>query len=213
MKRIRRFGRELLGTNEGKLVKVLHAQVDCAINGTELAHQLVNGRVDSGEARRAMAEIEHAGDHHRARLVDALGRSLVTPFDREDLFRLSRSIDDVLDNLRDFTREYDLYGSPDGSPCAPVMVAIEDGLQRLREAIGHMIEQPTSLTQGALSAKKVGNQVRQEYQAAMAVLLDTDEVTSELLKQRELLRRLDLVGLRIGESADALADGAMKRSH
>ena len=119
----------------------------------------------------------------------------------------------VLDNLRDFAREYDLYASPAGGPCAPVLLAIEDGLERLREAIGHMIKRPTSLTRGALAAKKVGNLVRQEYQEALSSLLDTDTVTPQLLKQRELLRRLDLVGLRIGESADALADGAMKRSH
>ena len=213
MRRIRRFGRELFGANESKLVKILHAQIDCALTGTRLAYELVEGRVDSEVARRRMGEIEHAGDRQRARLVDALSRSLVTPFDREDLFRLSRSIDDVLDNLRDFAREYDLYASPAGGPCAPVLLAIEDGLERLREAIGHMIKRPTSLTRGALAAKKVGNLVRQEYQEALSSLLDTDTVTPQLLKQRELLRRLDLVGLRIGESADALADGAMKRSH
>ena len=39
----------------------------------------------------------------------SLAGVLVTPVDREDLFRLSRSIDDVLDNLRDFVREWDLY--------------------------------------------------------------------------------------------------------
>jgi hypothetical protein len=39
------------------------------------------------------------------------------------------------------------------------------------------------------------------------------EVSTELLKRRELLRRLDVVGLRLGECADALSDAMLKRSH
>ena len=34
----------------------------------------------------------------------------------------------------------------------------------------------------------------------------------EVLKVREVLRRLDVVGLRIGEATDALSDAAVKRS-
>lgn len=47
---------------------------------------------------------------------------------------------------------------------------------------------------------------------AVAEVLDEPEVTPQMLKRRELLRRLDVVGLRLGEAADALADGAVKHS-
>jgi uncharacterized protein len=171
------------------------------------------GRTPPAKARTEMGAIEHLGDQHRSVLVEALSHALITPFDREDLFRLSRSIDDVLDNLRDFVREYDLFHAPPGEAFASVLVPIEEALVQLREAVGRILESPAGLTRGALAAKKVGNTVRQEYQTALAELFDASEVTMDVLKCRELLRRLDVVGLRLGESADALADGAMKRSH
>jgi hypothetical protein len=62
----------------------------------------------------------------------------------------------------------------------------------------------------ALGARK--NDIRQRYQTAMQAILD-EPLSTETLKRRELLRRLDVVGLRIREAADALADGAVKRSH
>ncbi len=46
--------------------------------------------------------------------------------------------------------------------------------------------------------------------ALIAELL-VGEVDVQMLRQRELLRRLDVVGLRFGEAADALADGSLKR--
>ncbi|MEX2550047.1 MAG: DUF47 family protein [Nitriliruptoraceae bacterium] len=213
MKRIGRLTRELLGSNEGTLVICLVAQIDAALAGVRLATDAVSGRITSDDARRRISIIEHEGDAHRADLVDALGRALVTPFDREDLFRLSRSIDDVLDNLRDLIREYDLFHAPPGRPFVPALEAIGCGLETLRAAVQHIVETPAELTRGALAAKKGGSQVRQEYQRALADLLDQHALDRELLKSRELLRRLDVIGLRLGEAADALADGAMKRSH
>jgi hypothetical protein len=42
-------------------------------------------------------------------------------------------------------------------------------------------------------------------------LFAADDVTMELIKRRELLRRLDVVGLRLIEAVDALSDGLLKR--
>ncbi|MGB9112968.1 MAG: hypothetical protein WCF24_09615 [Acidimicrobiales bacterium] len=39
----------------------------------------------------------------------------------------------------------------------------------------------------------------------------TEEVTPEVLKRRELLRRLDIVGLRLGEATDTFSDALVKR--
>jgi uncharacterized protein len=214
MRRLRAMISELLGTNESVLVSALQAQLEAALAGAEVAAAVVAGRIGSADAREVIGEIEHEGDHRRGELVNALAHALVTPFDREDLFRLSRSIDDVLDNTRDFVREYDLFDTSDGTIFVGVVAAVRDGLDRLLEAVQDLVERPSHLTRGALAAKKLGNQVRQEYQSALAELLAGDAVvTTDLLKRRELLRRLDVVGLRLGEAADALADGAMKRSH
>jgi predicted phosphate transport protein (TIGR00153 family) len=44
---------------------------------------------------------EHAGDLVVERIIRALDRSFVTPFDREDIHRLATSLDDVLDNMEE----------------------------------------------------------------------------------------------------------------
>lgn len=212
MRRVKGLVRKLAGSNEAELVASLHAQVGSALKGADLASAALTGRVSSDVARETMGEVEHEGDAFRADLITSLGHSLVTPFDREDLFRLSRSIDDVLDNLRDFVREYDLFGAPGGERFLPVLAAVSESLMCLGAAVTRIVAEPAGITRGALEAKKVGNQVRQAYQVALAELLE-EPLSTDLVKARELLRRLDVVGLRLGDAADALADGAMKRSH
>ncbi|TDU87996.1 hypothetical protein EV138_1535 [Kribbella voronezhensis] len=67
-------------------------------------------------------------------------------------------------------------------------------------------------TMTTLAVRKCAGRVRQLYQSSVADLFE-QEVSTDLLKRRELLRRLDVVGLRLGECADALSDAMLKRSH
>jgi uncharacterized protein len=194
------------------LVSRLNAQIDAAIAGADVAFEAISGQMDSLDAREKIGTIEHTGDAARGELIELLYSAFMTPIDREDLFRLSRSIDDILDNLRDFVREVDLLGVQDPLHFCDIIETVSEALERLREAVVHVLVDMASVPDTALAAKKSGNSIRQLYQVAIADVLN-GEFTSDTLKKRELLRRLDVVGLRIGEAADALADGAMKRSH
>src|SRR5512137_2000028 len=51
---------------------------------------------------------EKAADEARRILIDDLNRTFVTPFDREDIFALSRTIDDVLDYANSTVSELEI---------------------------------------------------------------------------------------------------------
>lgn len=202
---------DLSGRSQSELVDSLTGQVDAAIEAVLLAREATDGRVPTGQARTRMGELENTGDRHRFEVVMRLSRTLVTPIDREDLFRLSRSIDDILDNLRDFTRELDLFGPDVGSELLyPSLDAVGGALGEMRNAVVVLASEPGRASEGSLRTKKLVNEVRESYQLGLAELFDA-EFDGHTLKRRELLRRLDVVGLRIGEAADALADGGLKR--
>jgi uncharacterized protein Yka (UPF0111/DUF47 family) len=200
--------RELSRRSDADMTQLLLEQVGVGIQGARLARQAVCGALPSAAAREQMAAIEHHGDEARELLVTAVATSFVTPFDREDVFRVSRSIDDVVDNLRDFVRELDLFQAADHR-CAPVIDAVIDGLERLERALAGAASNEVHAR--TLAAKKACNNIRRAYERQLAELFDGD-VTADMLRRRELLRRLDVVGLRLGEAADAFADAAMKRA-
>jgi hypothetical protein len=209
---LRRRLRQLSGASDEELIGLLLDQVDATVRGARLARAAV-GPGGAGRAREEMRAVEHEGDRSRAELVERLGRSLVTPIDREDLFRLSRSVDDVLDNLRDFVREADLFGVGQDDMCVPLIEGIVDGVEALGGAVAKINAAPDDVGPATVVAKRASNRIRRGYQEAVAELLNDTELDRTLLKRRELLRRLDVVGLRLGEAADALADGLLKRGY
>ncbi|WP_433498413.1 DUF47 domain-containing protein [Sphaerimonospora sp. CA-214678] len=203
---------ELRGRSGWRVVGLVRGQVTVARAGAVLARSTASGAIDRSAARARMAEVEHEGDAARAELVRALRRMLATPVDREDLFRLSRSIDDVLDHLRDYVRETDLFGPEDLGFAVEPLEAVIDGLDELENAVLKMLDDPGSVTVAVLATRKACSRVRQLYQAKLTELF-AGPLEMDTLRRRELLSRLDAVGRRLGEAADALADAMLKRSH
>ncbi|MEU6429278.1 DUF47 family protein [Microbispora sp. NPDC046973] len=213
--RSRRFARawdDLRGRSARRVVGLVRGQIAVARDGAGLARATAAGATDRSAARARMAEVEHEGDAARAELVETLRRVLATPIDREDLFRLSRSIDDVLDHLRDYVRETDLFGPEDLGFAVEPLQAVIDGLDELDAAVLKMLDDPGSVTVAVLATRKCCNRLRQLCQARLAELF-SGPLRMETLRERELLARLDAVGRRLGEAADALADAMLKRSH
>lgn len=206
--------RALSGRADADLIRALRSQVAVAVEGAELVAAMLDGTTAMAAARTRMEDVEHAGDDRRADLLAVLGTTLSPPVDREDLNRVSRSIDDVLDTLRDFVRESDLYQVADLERYRELASLVLDGIRTLDQAVVALSPGPPHLRDATLGARKAAGAIVRAYQYEIATLLTggiPESDVAEALKARELYRRLGDVGLRLGEAADGLADGAMKR--
>ena len=203
---------DLRGRTSRRFVELMGEHLDATRAGAELARRAVRGEIEPAAARLAMVDVEHEGDDLRADLTRLLSTTLITPIDREDISRISRSIDDVLDNLRDFLLEFELFGPTDAAVVLdPVIESVVGAVVELRAAVGVIVDEPSAITRQAVAAKRAGNEIRRRYEIQLALIFG-GELTMDVLKLRELLRRLDVVGLRLGEAANALSDAAVKRS-
>lgn len=207
---VRRLWRDLLGRGDALFIDMLVRQVEVALRATHVMRE-AHVRGEAGpELVATVEELEDQGDDLRRLLLDELARALSTPIDREDLFELSRALDDVVDNLRDFAVETQRYGVGPNRRCIPLLEALGQGLEKLKLAIEKLYEGAAGVPAASRSAKRAHG-TRNAYHDAMSDLLH-EELTIDTMRQRELLRRLDVTGLRLDEAADALTFGALKRS-
>jgi hypothetical protein len=58
---------------------------------------------------RSIKELEHEGDRLTHAVIDLLNRTFVTPFDRDDMYRLASVIDDVCDHVDEAADNIDAY--------------------------------------------------------------------------------------------------------
>ena len=65
---------------------------------------------DGAELIGRIKEHEHTGDRLTHDVVDLLNRTFVTPFDRDDIYRLSAALDDVCDHVDEAADNLGSYG-------------------------------------------------------------------------------------------------------
>src|SRR6266436_6376228 len=67
------------------------------VTGSRLLVELVGDGTDREASAEKMRACEHAGDEFTHAIMRRLNESFITPFDREDIYRLASSLDDVMD--------------------------------------------------------------------------------------------------------------------
>ena len=55
-------------------------------------------------------DLEHEGDRLTHEIVDLLNRTFVTPFDRDDMYRLAGALDDICDHVDEAADNLGVYG-------------------------------------------------------------------------------------------------------
>jgi uncharacterized protein len=83
-----------------------------AANAREISRLLVDllhGWPGSRGLLRDIREAEHEGDRLTHEVINLLNRTFVTPFDRDDMYRLATVIDDVCDHVDEAADNIDAY--------------------------------------------------------------------------------------------------------
>ncbi len=77
--------------------------------GAELLAELLPTSSDRTVIAKRMRDAEHAGDETTHAIVRRVNTTFVTPFDREDIYRLAAGLDDVMDFMEEAVDMVVLY--------------------------------------------------------------------------------------------------------
>ncbi|HWL49847.1 MAG TPA: DUF47 family protein, partial [Acidimicrobiia bacterium] len=79
------------------------------VGGAELLSQMLDPNSDKAAIAEQMREAEHDADETTHKIVRLVNSTFVTPFDREDIYRLASSLDDVMDFMEETVDLIGLY--------------------------------------------------------------------------------------------------------
>jgi len=156
---------------------------------------------------------EKEADEARRILIDELNKTFITPFDREDIFALSRTIDDVLDYAYSTMTEMEIL-KVEPTPYMQRMASLlRDAAYELSMAVNRLEEHPGVSNDHAQRAKALENRVEDVYREALADLFSGVEDIKhvvKMLKLREVYRHLSNAADRGDEAANVIANIVVK---
>jgi uncharacterized protein Yka (UPF0111/DUF47 family) len=167
----------------------------------------------NGEATGRIYFLEREADDLRRILIDRLNRTLITPFDREDIYALSRAVDEIIDAAQRTVEELHIFNvEPDDDLIAMAKV-LEKGTLEIYDALKNMKQYASVALEHAKRAKATENQIHHIYLKALAELFEDPQHTAGyMLKMREIYRHLNRSADNCDEAANIISDIIIKTS-
>ena len=196
---------------ENVFLKLIHDQASLTLEGLEALKSYLESQ--SAEAAALLNTKEKEADEARRILIDELNKTFVTPFDREDIFSLSRTIDDVLDYAYSTVSEMEILKVGPTSFMFRMASLLRDAAYEISMAVDRLQDHPAVANDHAQRAKALENRVEDVYREAIADLFagaeDIQHVV-KMLKLREVYRHLSNAADRGDEAANVVADIVVK---
>jgi len=203
--------RSLFKKRQNTFMKLIHDQAALTLAGLDALKAYMEGQ--NGAAAAELIKAEKEADEVRRILIFELNKTFITPFDREDIFALSRTIDDVLDYAYSTLNEMEVLKVKPTPFMARIASLLREAAYELLQAVDRLQDHPGVSNEHAQRAKALENRVEDVYREALADLFSGAEDTKhivKMLKSREVYRHLSNAADRGDEAANVIADIVVK---
>jgi uncharacterized protein len=161
------------------------------LTGAGLLAEMISDGADRSDVARRMREAEHQADENTHDIIRRVNSSFVTPIDREDIYSLASSLDDVMDMLDevvDLVLLYEVVQIPSEfltlleviQRCAEITA---DAMPRLRSLVG--------LDEYWIEINRLENAGDKSYRRTLAKLFSGDYKAIEILKLKDIVESLE----------------------
>ncbi|HCR71638.1 MAG TPA: DUF47 domain-containing protein [Anaerolineae bacterium] len=198
---------------EDKFQTLIEEQASLAFEGMNLLVKYLE--TADAEVAEQLSFKEKEADEVRRILIDELNRTFITPFDREDIFSLSRSIDDVIDYADTTVVEMVILNVKSTPFMLRIASLLKDAAYEIWQGVLRLPKNPNVALDHAQRAKALENRVEAVYREAVADLFSGPEDVHhvvEMLKMREVYRHLSNAADRGDEAANIIADIVVKKT-
>jgi uncharacterized protein len=183
------------------------------VAGARLLKEMLGADV---ELRKEIAEkmrgAEHAGDEATHAIMRQLNETFVTPFDREDIYRLASSLDDVMDFMEAAVDLVVLYQIEELPAEIADQVDVLERAAELTAAAMPRLRGMKDLSEFWIELNRLENQADQVYRRLLARLFGGEYDALTVMKLKEVVDQLEAAADAFEHVANTVETIAVKES-
>jgi predicted phosphate transport protein (TIGR00153 family) len=161
------------------------------VDGANLLAQVLDPDVDRTALAEQMRDAEHQADETTHKIVKRVNSTFVTPFDREDIYRLASSLDDVMDFMEETVDLIGLYEIKElPAQLAAQVEVLQRACQLTAEAMPRL-RTMKDLEEYWIEINRLENQGDRSYRRILADLFGGGYKSLEVLKLKDVVDSLE----------------------
>ncbi|MEO6822222.1 MAG: DUF47 family protein [Candidatus Nanopelagicales bacterium] len=161
---------------------------------------------------QSMRDAEHEADETTHEIMKAANATFVTPFDREDIYRLASALDDVMDEMEeavDLVVLYDLREFP--AEFGDVVEVINQSAD-LTAAAMHRLRTMSDLSEYWIEINRLENMADRSHRTLLARLFSGEFDALTILKIKDVAEALEATADAFEKVANTVESIAVKES-
>ncbi|GAA1812090.1 DUF47 family protein [Luedemannella flava] len=185
------------------------------VKGTELLSELAVPGADVQSVSERLGDIEHDSDQITHELYNKINTSFITPFDREDIYRLGSQLDDVMDHLEATGNLVYLYGLTKMPALPREMLELIDVLDRQARVTAQAmpkLKTMKDLKEYWIECNRLENEGDRAYRMLLVRLFSGEYDALTVLKMKEVADELELATDAFEHVANTVETIAVKES-
>ena len=195
---------------ESKFFRMFSEVSQNLTQGTRLLHDILQNPANMEPRLDQLQEIEHRGDDMTHGILTALNQTFITPFDREDIHRLTSSLDDVLDFVNAAGVRLRLYKiTTPPSIAAELAAMIVKQSEELAQGVS-FLEKNKLVLEHCVEVHRLENEADRLSRKAIAELFDNEKDPIQLIKIKELYEVLETATDKAEDAANVLEAVTLK---
>jgi predicted phosphate transport protein (TIGR00153 family) len=199
-------------SNDKEIIDKLEAQSANLVKATSALVDLISNYDNVKERKAAIKELEHEGDRITHELYTIIDKTFVTPLDREDISKLTGSVDEILDYTDGTAERFLLFKIAEPTP---FMVELAKTLMSASQEV-HLLmnrlrrfKNASELIEHCRRISKYEHEADTIYRNAIAELFETNDPI-KIIKMKEIYEVLEGALDRCADVSDVFEDIALK---
>lgn len=154
-----------------------------------------NSSQERTEYYKKVKDHERKGDKLTHHILDELGTTFITPFDREDIHDLASSIDDVIDGINSSAKRIAIYNprpiSDKGKELCAIICQDAELIHNSMLELEHFSKNPSKLKEYCTKLHDLENQGDDIYEHFIIKLFEEEKDSIEIIKIKEIMQELE----------------------
>ena len=195
---------------EEKFYDDFRAMADQLRRGSRLLEEMLATDPPVEDKAHEIREVEHKCDFLTHEIIQRLNKTFITPIDREDIYSLSRALDDIMDAIDACAALIPLYHITTVRPGVRELTRIiSESTDQVRHAI-EALENRTGIMQRTVEINRLENEADRAHQRAVGQLFDEEHDPISVMKWKEILDLLEAATDRCEDVANLLENVVVK---
>jgi predicted phosphate transport protein (TIGR00153 family) len=176
---------------EEKFFEMFIEMAKNAHEGAMLLRKMLNADDQDGDLAQSLKGLEHKGDLLTHNLLVKLNKTFIVPIDREDIYALSSSIDDVMDLIEAIARRKVLFKIKNiGEGSLEIAQLLFRATAEIVSAVSQLQHGQKVMTH-CIELNRLEDEADHIYHEALGRLFDTETDPINLMKRKELIETLE----------------------